>query len=216
MHPCRARSFPRLCVCCTFFTLLSFSAASQLRPEQGPSRRLVWQQVSLYCVARTPLALAPHVPNAALSAPASCICSEHNYPNVTAHMHGDVNAVTEYGFNGIKLDGCGEFLDLTWWADLLNATGRPILIEKCVGPDPRGRAGKVPGSEEYASFGQRSPSFVNATFLSQRRTRPCRIAHSARLAHHRSSWCSTAATGAVRRGKAILRAPRISLIRNHH
>lgn len=61
----------------------------------------------------------------------NCICSEHNYPNVTAHMQGDVNAVTQYGFNGIKLDGCGEFLNLTWWADLLNATGRPILIENC-------------------------------------------------------------------------------------
>lgn len=60
-----------------------------------------------------------------------CSCSEHNFPNVTAHMYGDVNAVVRYDYDGIKLDGCGEFLNLTWWADLLNATGRPILIENC-------------------------------------------------------------------------------------
>lgn len=59
------------------------------------------------------------------------LLSKTHFPNITAHMEGDVNAVTEYGFNGIKLDGCGEFMDLDWWAKLLNATGRPILIENC-------------------------------------------------------------------------------------
>lgn len=33
------------------------------------------------------------------------------------------------GYDGIKLDGCGEFLNLTLWADLLNKTGRPVMIE---------------------------------------------------------------------------------------
>ena len=40
-----------------------------------------------------------------------------------AHYHGDVNAIAALGFDGVKLDGCGEFMNLTLWADLLNATG---------------------------------------------------------------------------------------------
>jgi hypothetical protein len=32
---------------------------------------------------------------------------------------------------GIKLDGCGEFLNLTVFANLMNKTGKPILIENC-------------------------------------------------------------------------------------
>ena len=27
--------------------------------------------------------------------------------------------------------GCGQFRNLTWWAELLNKTGRPIMIENC-------------------------------------------------------------------------------------
>ena len=32
---------------------------------------------------------------------------------------------------GIKLDGCGEFLNLTVFAELMNKTGKPILVENC-------------------------------------------------------------------------------------
>ena len=31
----------------------------------------------------------------------------------------------------MKLDGCGQFRNLTWWYELINATGKPILIENC-------------------------------------------------------------------------------------
>jgi hypothetical protein len=31
----------------------------------------------------------------------------------------------------LKLDGCGQFMNLTLWSGLLNATDRPILIENC-------------------------------------------------------------------------------------
>ena len=31
----------------------------------------------------------------------------------------------------MKLDGCGQFRNLTWWYQLINATGKPILIENC-------------------------------------------------------------------------------------
>lgn len=36
-----------------------------------------------------------------------------------------------YGFDSIKLDGCGAQRDLQLYADLFNATGKSILIENC-------------------------------------------------------------------------------------
>ena len=42
-----------------------------------------------------------------------------------AHVYTMCTAMPQ----GIKLDGCGEFLNLTVFADLLNKTGKPILIE---------------------------------------------------------------------------------------
>lgn len=49
---------------------------------------------------------------------------------------GDVEALVNYGFDGVKLDACGDQKDLNLWHRLLeNATsasnGRPILIEAC-------------------------------------------------------------------------------------
>lgn len=64
----------------------------------------------------------------------NCICSEHSWKgdeNITKHMEASAKAVAKYGFDGVKLDGCGQFRNLTWWAALLNATGRHILIENC-------------------------------------------------------------------------------------
>lgn len=66
----------------------------------------------------------------------NCICREGSWNwkgdvNITKHMTRSAQAVADYGFDGLKLDGCGEFLNLTWWAELLNATGRPVMIENC-------------------------------------------------------------------------------------
>lgn len=47
------------------------------------------------------------------------------------HMHGDVNALLEFGFDGVKLDACGPYMNLSWWYQLINATGKPMLIENC-------------------------------------------------------------------------------------
>ena len=57
------------------------------------------------------------------------------------HMRESAAAVAKFGFDGeplfvqiehhgdgpyvgVKLDNCGQFRNLTWWAELLNATGR--------------------------------------------------------------------------------------------
>eukprot|EP01059_Diplonema_ambulator_P031668 TRINITY_DN588_c0_g2_i3.p1 TRINITY_DN588_c0_g2~~TRINITY_DN588_c0_g2_i3.p1 ORF type:complete len:415 (+),score=162.67 TRINITY_DN588_c0_g2_i3:48-1292(+) len=64
----------------------------------------------------------------------NCICKETQFTDPTyiaKHMQQSAKAVADFGFDGVKLDGCGEFRNLTWWGDLLNATGRPIMIENC-------------------------------------------------------------------------------------
>ncbi|KAJ9460399.1 Alpha-galactosidase [Diplonema papillatum] len=64
----------------------------------------------------------------------NCHCREKQYVDqayIEKHMINSTNAVAEYGFDGLKLDNCGEFTNLTWWAGLLNATGRPVMIENC-------------------------------------------------------------------------------------
>jgi len=63
----------------------------------------------------------------------NCICSETGklQPNWSPQMHGDVNAIVSYGYDGVKIDGCGPSHDLLEWAALINATGRPVMIENC-------------------------------------------------------------------------------------
>jgi hypothetical protein len=61
----------------------------------------------------------------------NCICAESSFPDVMAHYRGDVAAIAALGFDGVKLDGCGEFRNLSLWAELLNATGVPVMIENC-------------------------------------------------------------------------------------
>jgi len=59
----------------------------------------------------------------------NCICSDH-CNDATCYL-GDVTATIEFGFDSIKLDGCGQERDLTQFADLFNASGKSILIENC-------------------------------------------------------------------------------------
>jgi len=60
----------------------------------------------------------------------NCICSE-DHTSDTKYYQGDVNAMYAYGFDAIKLDGCGVQTDLQHFYDLMNATGRPITVENC-------------------------------------------------------------------------------------
>jgi len=65
----------------------------------------------------------------------NCICREHATDH-TKFYRGDIQALREYGFDGIKLDGCGSQLDMQLYDDLIKATpaqsGRDaILVENC-------------------------------------------------------------------------------------
>jgi len=42
-----------------------------------------------------------------------------------------VDALVGFGFDGVKLDGCGAQKDLELWANLINATDHAITIENC-------------------------------------------------------------------------------------
>jgi len=60
----------------------------------------------------------------------NCICKEQEKAT-RAMYQGDVAALTVFGFDAVKLDGCGTQLDLDLWAGLLNSTGRRVMIENC-------------------------------------------------------------------------------------
>lgn len=47
------------------------------------------------------------------------------------HYQGDVQAITDFGFDGVNIDACGIFRNMTLWAELLNATKRQVMIEDC-------------------------------------------------------------------------------------
>eukprot|EP00039_Didymoeca_costata_P004525 m.73893 g.73893 ORF g.73893 m.73893 type:complete len:418 (+) comp12437_c0_seq2:113-1366(+) len=46
-------------------------------------------------------------------------------------IRGDIKALKEYGFQGIKLDGCGPNNDMLGYYHELNATGHMAIIENC-------------------------------------------------------------------------------------
>jgi alpha-galactosidase len=60
----------------------------------------------------------------------NCICAETNTSD-KKYYQGDVNALINYGFDAVKLDGCGVQTDLQLFYDLINATGKAITIENC-------------------------------------------------------------------------------------
>lgn len=53
--------------------------------------------------------------------------SSHTFTNALFSHAGDVDATLDYGFDSIKLDGCGAQRDLTLYANLFNQTGKAIM-----------------------------------------------------------------------------------------
>ena len=75
----------------------------------------------------------------------NCGCAEKGFSaaDIDKQMVGDVHAtVFEYGFDSLKLDGCGQKLNNSRWVELFNQTGKGVMLENCHwGGDLR--AGKV-------------------------------------------------------------------------
>ena len=69
----------------------------------------------------------------------NCICPERASPSAlgrsralgVAHDQGDANALIEWGFDSVKVDACGPYLNMSRWSELLQGSGRPILLENC-------------------------------------------------------------------------------------
>lgn len=58
-----------------------------------------------------------------------CKCGEKT--EVLINYEGDVKLLHDFGFDGVKLDGCGKQRNLTLYAQLMQATGKEYLIENC-------------------------------------------------------------------------------------
>ena len=64
----------------------------------------------------------------------NCICNEHEFTNpvmISKIYKSSVKAIVDLGFDGMKLDGCSEFHNTSLWSGLMNASGRPVLVENC-------------------------------------------------------------------------------------
>ena len=63
----------------------------------------------------------------------NCVCSERGFSadEMNLQIEGDVKATIKYMFDGIKLDGCGQKLDLQKYSDLFEKYGHKVVIENC-------------------------------------------------------------------------------------
>ena len=62
-----------------------------------------------------------------------CGCIETREPSSgwDIDYEGDIRLLHEYGFDGVKFDGCGMLCNMTSYAALMNATGKAYEIENC-------------------------------------------------------------------------------------
>ena len=58
-----------------------------------------------------------------------CACGERKERFV--NYEGDVQRLHEFGFDGVKFDGCGAATNMTRYAMLMNATGKAYATENC-------------------------------------------------------------------------------------
>jgi hypothetical protein len=64
----------------------------------------------------------------------NCNCAENQFTDPTQIaniVRRSAQAVASLGFTSLKLDSCGQFNNLTLWAEELNRTGVAITIENC-------------------------------------------------------------------------------------
>jgi alpha-galactosidase len=85
----------------------------------------------------------------------NCIC--HDHCNDTICFAGDVDQVLDWGFDSIKLDGCGKEENIELWRNLFNWTMQQrgletgMLLENCHNGPNTPRRGATP-SEDWCPF----------------------------------------------------------------
>lgn len=65
----------------------------------------------------------------------NCACADHTCCDEKC-FKGDVQATIDYGFESIKLDGCGCVRNITLYSELFNATGVHVMLENCHNGNP--------------------------------------------------------------------------------
>ena len=62
-----------------------------------------------------------------------CGCIERREPasGWNINYQGDIKSLAEFGFDAVKFDGCGRMCNLTYYAELMAATGKAFEIENC-------------------------------------------------------------------------------------
>ena len=58
-----------------------------------------------------------------------CACGEH--VALDKNYEGDIKMLHQFGFDAVKLDGCGAQKNMTLYAELMAATGQSYAIENC-------------------------------------------------------------------------------------
>ena len=83
----------------------------------------------------------------------NCICNERSFVGsfVDVIQERDVAALRRFGFDGLKLDSCSEWNNLTRWNEIINGSGsKPILLENCH------QGGLTPGSRQWQTYVKQS------------------------------------------------------------
>ena len=79
----------------------------------------------------------------------NCGCAENAFETaeeIETMMQGSVRMLADQLWDGVKFDSCSQFHNLTRWAELINATGRPVLIENCH------QGGYSPGEVQWQGY----------------------------------------------------------------
>jgi hypothetical protein len=85
----------------------------------------------------------------------NCGCAEHSFEGdmIETVMKGSVKMLAEQGWDGVKFDSCSMFHNLTRWAELINETGHPVLIENCH------QGAYTPGMQQWQAYVKNGSSY---------------------------------------------------------
>ena len=88
----------------------------------------------------------------------NCECKEknRNMSDTSKYYQADVDATVKFKFDAVKLDNCGDLLDIEQWQQLYAKSGRDIEIEGCYWGD-KGMVGNetwCPGHFFRAALGK--------------------------------------------------------------
>lgn len=79
-----------------------------------------------------------------------CACGEPVEKAI--NYAGDVQAAFDFGFDGVKFDGCGSQNNMTLYAEYFNRTGKAFVVEDCKAGDCTGDDNSACATLEWCPF----------------------------------------------------------------